>query len=78
MCIRDSACSHRAEPEQADADGHACETVKVRILEMRGGGHWHGGRFQDTGLRSPGFGGGCQGAGLGLHHPQDVEETVGP
>jgi hypothetical protein len=41
------ACSHRAKPEQADADGHAAQSVKGPILEIDGAlsrwpGRWPG------------------------------------
>ena len=53
---------HRAEPEQADADGHSLGGINLSILEI----NWLG------------LGGGRQGLGLGLHQPQDVEKAVGP
>ena len=57
-----NACSHSAEPEQADADGHPVADPKGVILE----------------IDLPGLRRGGQGAGLGLHHLEDVQEAVGP
>ena len=64
------ACPHRAEPEQADADGHALGDCGTAILEIR--------CTEGVNPRCQAAVSARQALGLGLHLQQDVEEAVCP